>query len=164
MKKFTRVFVVLTLAVLMLIAGAPPAFASRHVETCGTWQHTVTNGTAYAQVCVSVNENDFSGANEGLVRYRLTGATTGGFRIELDYIRLIANSTTVRSAEGDFTDNFDGTYQSRSTGWFTGCVVGGDSTPTYKATARYRIVHNSDGHTSGWIVRTTGGWTDGNCT
>jgi hypothetical protein len=158
-----KLVVALALVLGVLVVNIPPALAARHVETCGTWQHVVINGTASAQVCVSVNESEVTSANEGLVRYRLTGATTGGFRLEIDYIRLLANGQVVRSAETNFTDDFDGTYQSRSTGWFTNCVVSGDSSPTYKTTARYRITHKSDGHTSGWVTRTTGGWTDSYC-
>src|SRR6266540_1352475 len=97
------------------IARAPAATATDHVLSCGTWNHIVSNGTAHSEGCVVVETNDLLQV-KATARFRLTGATTGGFRVEVDYVRLIRNGVVVSSCGGcPSTFNLTGIYQVRST-------------------------------------------------
>jgi len=144
------------LTALALVTGmvmlAPAAYANEHGTSCGGWQHQVVGGTGTATGCVATNTGTLG--IEALVRWRLTGSSTGTWVVDFDYVRLLRDNVEVDSSETDRTITLNGTWQQVDTGWH----VGDCTQHNYKATARYRFrhIHGATDHTSGWITRSSG--------
>lgn len=151
MKRLRLVLVVFATVFSLGVAGAPAAQASEHGNTCGTWSHASKSGTA----CVFLN-NQAIGGISARVRFSFSGnMSNNAIYAEFDYVRLLLNGVVVKS---------NNTNQNVTVGQ-TISTPGSTSCGTFKATARYRFLHSvggpglvPDGHTSGWVVRTTGGF------
>lgn len=130
------------------IAGAPPASALG--DTCGTWSHASKSGTA----CVFIS--DQVTGTSARVTFSFSGNQSNNcIGFDLDYVRLVqSNGTILKARETNSGPSCVG--QTFSTGLSFTCA-------SMHAVARYRFRHSVggpgflwDGHTSGWIVRSTG--------
>ncbi len=140
------------LALVLVIAGAPPAVATYRGTSCGTWTHTGS-----AQGCVMTNDHKQARVEQGLFRATITSGGTNK-TVTIDYVRLLRNGVVVEANETNVTLSIpSGSYVERDTGWDLSCYR---TDGTYQTKARYQFRHTADGHVSGWITRSSGTWVD----
>jgi hypothetical protein len=134
------------------IAGAPPALATQHGTSTGSWNHG--GGSATASVFTNEFGAPYFGDKDGTVVFSKSGPA---FWVNFDYVRLYRNGVQVQANNTDQYRAIAGGFQVSTPRHSRACSTG---TGTYYTIARYQFTHAADGHISGWITRQSGSWTD----
>ncbi len=149
MRKVRTVLVALVAVFCLGLVGAPAAPAAG--DSCGSWSHASKTATGCVFVSTTVT------GTTAKVRFSFTGNMSNNcLGYQFDYVRLVkaSNGAILKANETDSGPSCVGVTLSSGQSFFCGDV---------KAVSRYRFLHSvggpgflSDGHTSGWIVRSSG--------
>lgn len=141
-----KTFLASLLALMIIVVGASPAFATFHGTVTYTWSHAGCTITAQS----IVNLHDTNGWREALGRYK---KSCGNFWVSVDYTRLYRNGVLVKANESDRYFALTTSYTGVVSGWDAQCPGG-----SHYASIRFKFSHGADSHTSGWIVLNSNSW------